>query len=125
MTSMPMCVNVLLSRFLRCPSLGGFSLYMAVFRPFAAEVIAATVLAFGPDSPTFSPAALQCTPCALIRLPNAGSPGHWCDRPQPAAIVRLCLCALATRPGSIVYGRSPAAVRQALVWSRTAFATES
>ena len=80
----------------------------------AALVIAVPVLAFGPDSPMFSPAAVQCTPCALIRLPRSGSPGHRWDSPQPAIITRLCLCALATSPGSIVYGRSPAAVRQAL-----------
>src|SRR2546430_2048527 len=70
----------------------------------------------------FSPAALHRTPSALMRSPNAGSPGHRWDSPQPAAMTRLCLWALAIRPANMVYGRRPAAVRQALVWSSSAFA---
>src|SRR4051812_7867784 len=121
-TSIPMRVNDELSRLRRCPSDGGFSLNMAWLRPLAEFAIAAVVLA-APPTPQFSPAADHFTPSAWIRSPRSASPGHRCDRPHPAAMARLCLCALVTRPDDILYGGRPAAVRQVLVWSRTACAT--
>ena len=56
------------------------------------------VLETGPPSPMFSPAEVQCTPAAVSRSPNAASPGHWCDRPQPSAITWLCAPALVIKP---------------------------
>ena len=88
--------------FSRWPSSGGFSFSMLCVSPTAICAMAAPVSATGPPSPMFSPAAVQCTPAAVSRAPSAGSPGHWCDSPQPAAITALCRPALVSRPALTV-----------------------
>src|SRR6266568_7595583 len=111
--SMPIIVNPLLRRLRRWPSFGGFSLYIAIVSPLAAARMAASVLAFGPDSPMFSPAECHLTPCAEIRGPRSASPGHRWDRPHVdgGIIVTLCRCALAIRPFDNLYGGSPFCAR--------------
>src|SRR5580658_5520580 len=84
--------------------------------------MAAAVVATGPPSPMFSPAAVQLTPAAVSRAPRAGSPGHWWDRPQPAAISWLCRAELTCRPLRIVYAGSPACARAWLISARTLLA---
>src|SRR6516164_3898062 len=81
--------------------------------------MAAVSPATGPPSPMFSPAAVQRTPAAVSRAPRSGSPGHWCDRPQPPAIVELCADALALRPAVTVSAGRPAAERAWLTSART------
>src|ERR1700722_5585622 len=76
--------------------------------PTAIWAIAAEVSATGPPSPMFSPAAVQCTPAADSRAPRSGSPGHWCDRPQPPAITEGCRAALVSRPELTVWAACPA-----------------
>src|ERR1700747_3252424 len=81
--------------------------------------MAAVLAATGPPSPMFSPAAVQWTPAAVSRAPRSGSPGHWCDRPQPPAIAELCADALASRPALMVSAGRPAAERAWLTSART------
>src|SRR5690242_11183221 len=81
--------------------------------------MAAVSLATGPPSPMFSPASVQWTPAAVSRAPRSGSPGHWCDRPQPPAIVELCAAALEFRPAVMVSAGRPAAERAWLMSART------
>src|ERR1700753_773243 len=97
--------------FSRCPSLGGCSLSMSCVRATPAWPMADVVSDTGPSSPMFSPAAVQCTPAAVSRSPIAGSPGHWWDRPQPPAMVRLCWDALWSRPDENVRAARPAWAR--------------
>ncbi len=75
---------------------------MSWVRISAILVIAAVEPATWLPSPMFSPAAVQGTPAADSRSPIGGSPGHWCDRPQPAAIAPVCLAELVSRPLMIV-----------------------
>src|SRR5947208_4345083 len=88
-------------------------------RSVAIWAIAAEVLAMGPPSPMFSPAAVQWTPAAVSRAPIAGSPGHWWDSPQPPAIRWLCADELASRPEVSVSAGSPAAERARLISAST------
>src|SRR6202022_4098513 len=60
--------------------------------------MAAEVSGTGPPSPMFSPADVQVTPAPVSRAPSGGSPGHWCESPQPAAISALCAAALLSSP---------------------------
>src|SRR4051812_6213701 len=85
--------------------------------------MAAVVVATRPPVPMFSAAKVNVTPWFLIRSPNAGSFGHWWESPQPAAMTRLCLCALATRPDVMVSGACPASARHALIWASNCWAT--
>ena len=88
-------------------------MYIAVVKPLAALRIAVWLLALGPDSPMFSPAACHLTPCAEIRGPRAGSPVQRCDRPHldGGIIATLCRWALAIRPLLSLYGGSPCCAR--------------
>src|SRR5215472_14932417 len=88
-------------------------------RPTAIWAMAAAPAATGPPSPMFSPAAVQWTPAAVSRAPRSGSPGHWCDRPQPPAILELCADALASSPAVMVSAGRPAAERAWLTSART------
>src|SRR5215472_3384919 len=92
---------------------------MARVRLTAIWAMAAVLPATGPPSPMFSPAAVQRTPAAVSRAPRLGSPGHWCDRPQPPAIVELCVDALESRPAVMVSGGRPEAERAWLTSART------
>src|SRR5690348_11297913 len=92
---------------------------MAWLRLTAIRAMAVALPATGPPSPMFSPAAVQWTPAAASRAPRSGSPGHWCDRPQPPAIVELCADALALRPAVMVSAGRPAAERAWLTSART------
>src|SRR5215469_17183133 len=92
---------------------------MARVRPTAIWAMAALLEATGPPSPMFSPHAVQWTPAAVSRVPRSGSPEHWCDRPQPPAIVELCADALASRPAVMVSAGWPAAERAWLMSART------
>ena len=85
--------------------------------PTAICAMAASVSATGPPSPMFSPAAVHCTPAAVSRAPRAGSPGHWWDSPQPAAITALCRPALVSRPALHRIGRQ-AGLRTSLINQR-------
>src|SRR4029078_12271873 len=88
-------------------------------RPTAIWAMAAVVFATGPPSPMFSPAAVQWTPAAVSRAQRSGSPEHWCESPQPPAILELCADALEFRPAVIVSGARPAAERAWLMSART------
>src|SRR4029077_14586589 len=88
-------------------------------RPTAIWAMAAVLSATGPPSPLFPPAAVQWTPAAVSRAPRSGSPGHWCESPQPPAIVELCADALEFRPAVVVSGARPAAERAWLIRART------
>src|SRR6185437_349877 len=114
-----MRVNEVLRIFIRWPSSGGFSSSMDWVRPTAIWAMAESVLSTGPPSPMFSPAAVQCTPAAVSRSPIAGSPGHWCESPQPPAIFRLCADELACRPEVTVSGARPAPERAWLISAST------
>src|SRR5579875_3062652 len=92
---------------------------MSWVRPTAAWAMAAVVSDSGPASPMFSPVAVQSTSAAVSRAPMAGSPGHWCDSPQPLAILRLCADALSSRPAEKVSAGSPAWVRAWLMSAST------
>src|ERR1039457_1942168 len=92
---------------------------MSWVRVTASWVRAAVVAVTGPPAPMFSPAAVQWTPAAVSRVPRSGSPGHWCESPQPAAISALCADALRSRPAVIVRGGRPAAERAALMSAST------
>src|SRR6185312_13876605 len=59
------------------------------------------------------------TPAAVSRSPNAASPGHWCDSPQPDAMTDVCAEALLFRPALIVNGASPCAARALLITAST------
>src|SRR6201994_2954424 len=108
--------------FNRWPSSGGCSFSMSWVRPTAAWAMAEVVSETGPSSPMFSPAAVRCTPAAVSRSPIAGSPGHWWDRPQPPAMVRLCWDALWSRPDENVSAASPAWERAWLISASTSSA---
>src|SRR6266702_1589116 len=92
---------------------------MSWVRVTAIRAMAAVLSATGPPSPMFSPAAVQWTAAAVSRAPSGGSPGHWCESPQPPAIVELCADALESRPAVIVSGGRPAAERAWLTSART------
>jgi hypothetical protein len=49
----------------------------------------------------------------------AGSPGHWCESPQPLAISRLCADEVSSRPEVMVRAGRPAAERAALMSAST------
>src|SRR6201992_4157468 len=88
-------------------------------RPTAIWAMAAVVSATGPPSPMFSPAAVQWTPALVSRCPSDGSPGHWCDRPQPAIITAWCAAELVPRPLLSEYAGRPAWARAWLTSERT------
>ena len=67
----------------------GLQFSMSRVRATAIWAMADALFATGPPSPMFSPAAVQCTPAAVSRVPRPGSPGHWWESPQPPAIVAL------------------------------------
>src|ERR1700761_1775839 len=116
---MPMWAYEVDRMFFRWPSLGGCSLSMSWVRATATWAMAEVVSETGPSSPMFSPAAVQCTPAAVSRSPIAGSPGHWWDRPQPSAMVRLCWDALWSSPAENVRAASPAWLRAWLIRAST------
>src|ERR1035441_813627 len=120
--AMPMWAKDGLRMFFLGPWLGGCSLSMSWVRVTASWVRAAVVAVTGPPAPMFSPAAVQWTPAAVSRVPRSGSPGHWCESPQPAAISALCADALRSRPAVIVRGGRPAAERAALMSASTGVA---
>ncbi len=84
---------------------------MLCVRPTAICAMADCVSDTGPPSPMFSPALVHWTPAAVSRSPSGASPGHWWERPQPPAIVWLCVVALLVSPDVIVYAGSPAWAR--------------
>src|ERR1700735_4266181 len=87
--------------------------------PTAIAAMAAVVSATGPPSPIFSPAAVQTIPAAVSRSPIGGSPGHWCESPQPSAISRLCAEEVVSRPAVRVSAGSPAEARAWLISAST------
>src|SRR5580693_7721126 len=88
---------------------------MSWVRPTAICAMAEKVPATGPPSPMFSPADVQITPASVSRVPSGGSPGHWCESPQPAAIRALCAAALLSSPALSEYGGRPAWARAWLI----------
>src|ERR1019366_2991281 len=84
---------------------------MSWVRVTASWVRAAVVAVTEPPAPMFSPAAIQWTPAAVSRVPRSGSPGHWCESPQPAAISALGAGALRCRPTVVGRGGRAAAER--------------
>src|ERR1700722_16298455 len=114
-----MWVKLVLRMLSRWPSFGGCSLSIDWVSPTAIEAMAALVSDTGPPSPIFSPAAGQSMPAAVSRAPIAGSPGHWCERPQPSAISRLCADEVVSRPVVMVSAGSPAVARAWLMSAST------
>src|SRR6266498_4601256 len=76
------------------------------------------------ESAMFSAAHHQkVTPAAVSRSPRLLSPGSWCDSVLARAMARLCWCALSCRCELHLSGRTPAARRELLMESNTAWAT--